>query len=48
MVDLSVRWDDNIENYLTDIGCEGVYWIHLAEGMVQWRDLVNMAVKYRS
>jgi hypothetical protein len=29
------------KTYLEEIGGNGVDWIHLAQGRVQWRDLVN-------
>jgi hypothetical protein len=33
------RWDDRIRIDLTDIGWEGVNWIHLAHDRDQWRSL---------
>jgi hypothetical protein len=38
------RWEDNIKMDLREIGIDGVNWIRLAQGRVQWGDLVN-AVK---
>jgi hypothetical protein len=35
------RWDDNIKMDLREIGINGVNWIQLAQGMVQWRAFVN-------
>jgi len=31
------RWEDNIRMNLTEIGWEGVEWIHLAQDGDQWR-----------
>jgi len=33
---------DNIKVDLTDIGYEGVEWIHLPQNRFHWQDLVNM------
>jgi len=35
------RWEDNIRMDLREIGCEGVDWMHLAEGRDQWQALVK-------
>jgi len=35
------RWEDNIRMDLREIGWEVVDWIHLAQGMDQWRALLN-------
>jgi hypothetical protein len=35
---------DNIKVYLREIGIDGVYWIRLAQDMVQWWVFVNMVV----
>jgi hypothetical protein len=32
---------------LRDTKCEGVDWIHLAQGRDQWRDLVNTVANLR-
>jgi hypothetical protein len=32
---------------IKDIGYEGVYWFHLAQGTDQWRDLVNTVMSLR-
>jgi hypothetical protein len=37
----SYRWEDNIRMDPTEIGREGVDWIHLAQNRDQWRVLVN-------
>jgi hypothetical protein len=38
------RWEDNIKMEHTEIGCECVNWIHLAQDMVQWWAVVNTAM----
>jgi hypothetical protein len=38
------RWKDNIRIDLTEIGWEGVGWIHLAQYRDQWWALVNMVM----
>jgi hypothetical protein len=38
------RWEGNIGRDLTELGWEGVDWIHLARDRYQWRDLVNMVM----
>jgi hypothetical protein len=35
------RWDNNIKMGLTEIGCEGVDWIHLAQHKDHWWAVVN-------
>ena len=35
------RREDNIKIYLQEVGCEGMEWIELAQGMDRWRALVN-------
>jgi hypothetical protein len=35
------RWEDNIKINLTETGCDGMDWIHLAQDRDQWRALVN-------
>jgi hypothetical protein len=37
-------WEDNIEMDVTEIRCEGVYWIHLANNSHQEQALVNIAL----
>jgi hypothetical protein len=37
--------EDSIKMILKDIWCNCVYWIHLAQDRVQWRDLVNLEMK---
>jgi hypothetical protein len=41
------RWVDNIKIYLKEIGWNGVDWIKLAQGMDQWRVLVNTVMNLR-
>jgi hypothetical protein len=41
------RWEDIIKMGLKLIGCEGVDWIHPAQGRYQWRALVNMVMSLR-
>jgi hypothetical protein len=35
------RWEDNIRIDLTEIGWEGVNWMHLAQDRNRWRSLVK-------
>jgi hypothetical protein len=37
----------NIKTDLTEIGCEGVDWMHLAQERVQLRTLTNTAMRLR-
>jgi hypothetical protein len=39
------RWEDNIEIELAEVGCVGVYWIHLAHDRDQWRAVVKTLMK---
>jgi hypothetical protein len=41
------RWVDNIKMELTEIGWDGVDWIHMAQDRDQWRALVNMVLNLR-
>jgi hypothetical protein len=41
------RWEDNIRMDLTEIGWEGLGWIHLAQDGDQWRTLVNTVMNLR-
>jgi hypothetical protein len=38
------RWEDNIKLHLREIGIDGVSWIQLAQGRVQWWAVVNMVM----
>jgi hypothetical protein len=40
-------WVDNIKIDLGEIGWDGRDWIEVAQGMDQWRALVNTAMKLR-
>jgi hypothetical protein len=44
---LKHRWEDNIKIHLTEIGWEGVYWIHLVQDRDQWQALVNTVINLR-
>jgi hypothetical protein len=39
------RWEDNINMDLTGVGY--VYWIRLAQDVVQWQALLNMIMNTR-
>jgi len=39
------RWEERIG--LTDVGWEGVDWIHVVQDRGQWRDLVNTVMNLR-
>jgi hypothetical protein len=41
------RWVDDIKMDLTDIGWDGVDWIHMAQERDQWRALVNTIMNFR-
>jgi hypothetical protein len=41
------RWEDNPKMDLIQIGFEGVEWIHLAQGRVQWQSLVNLIMNFQ-
>jgi hypothetical protein len=41
------RWIGNIKMDLTEIGCDDMDWIHLAQDRDQWRALVNMVMNLR-
>jgi hypothetical protein len=34
--------EDHFKADIGEIGCSGMYWIHLAQGKDQWRALLNM------
>jgi hypothetical protein len=36
--------EDNIKLDLRDIGIDGVNWLQLAQGRVQWQAFVNMVM----
>jgi hypothetical protein len=35
------RWEDGTRTYLSEIGWEGVDWIHVAQERDQWRAVIN-------
>jgi hypothetical protein len=41
------RWVDNIKMDLREIGWDVTYWIDLAQGRAQCRDLVNTVMNLR-
>jgi hypothetical protein len=41
------RWEDNIRMDLTDIGLEGMGWVHMAVDRDQWRVVVNTVFLYK-
>jgi hypothetical protein len=43
----SRRWEDGIKVDLTEIGCWGVEWIHLAQGRDRWLAIVNAVMNLR-
>jgi hypothetical protein len=40
------KWDDNIKIDLSEMGCNGVYWIELGLDRNQWWNLVNTVVNF--
>lgn len=44
----SKSWfEDNIKNYVKEIGRDRVHWIHMAQDRAQWRTVVNTAINFR-
>jgi hypothetical protein len=41
------RWVDTIKMDLSEIGCDGMDWIDLAQDRDQWRALVNTVMNLR-
>jgi hypothetical protein len=42
------RWEDDIKMDLREIGREVANWIHMAQHMDQWRDLVKTVMNLRN
>jgi hypothetical protein len=42
------RWEGNIKPHLTEIGWEGVDWMHLAQDRDQWWALLNAVMNLRA
>jgi hypothetical protein len=40
------EWEDNIRMDLKETAWEVADWIHLSQGSVQWRALVNMVMNF--
>ena len=40
------RWED-IKMYLQEVGCEGMYWIKLAQDMDRWQAIVSGVMNLR-
>jgi hypothetical protein len=41
------RWEDNIKLDLTEIGWDGMDWLHLAQDRDQWRARMNTVTNLR-
>jgi hypothetical protein len=41
------RWEDNFKMNLTEIGCERVEWIPMAQDKDRWRAPVNTVMNFR-
>jgi hypothetical protein len=42
-----LRWEDNINMDLQEVGSGGMGWIELAQDRDRWRALVNAVMKFR-
>ena len=42
-----VRWEDNINVDLKEVGCGGIDWIDLTQERDRWRTLVNTVMNIR-
>jgi hypothetical protein len=42
-----LTWEDTAKTEVKGIWCEDLYWIHLAQGTPQWRDLINLQLPKR-
>ena len=38
------RWEDNINMYLREAGCDAGHWIDLAQDMGEWQAYVRMVM----
>ena len=43
---LRLRWEDNIEMDLQEVGCGGMDWIELAQDRDRWGALANTLMKF--
>ena len=41
------RREDNIKKDFQEVGCEGMYWIDLAQDTDRWRTLVSAVMNLR-
>jgi hypothetical protein len=41
------RWENGIRMDRSDIGWEGVHWIHLAQRRDRWRAVVDVEMNFR-
>jgi hypothetical protein len=41
------RWEDNIKMDVREVGCEGAYWVDLAQDRDRWRALVYTVMNHR-
>jgi len=44
---LRLRWEDNNEMDLDEVGCGGMDWIKLAQNRDRWQVLVNAVMNLR-
>ena len=42
-----LRWEDNIQMDLQEVGCGSMDWIELAQDRDRWRALVNVVMNFR-
>jgi len=42
-----LRWEDNIDMNLWEVGYEGMDWINLAQDMDRWQALVNAVLNFQ-
>jgi hypothetical protein len=41
------RWEDNIKMDLQEVGCEGMYWMEVAQDSERWLALADAVMKLR-